>query len=163
MENGGFSNHSKRFTILPHIHPFTHTSTHRRRSRPRRATASSPGAVRVRCLAQGHLEHLLPVTDPMRVRQEGIGERVEDMQQLMNTGGNRTRAAALRNCATRTSTRAPPVTSIFIFCFIKKQQSYESDLGSLLWCVCSAVFVCVCTRVCVCYSEACVNDMTHRS
>ena len=32
-----------------------HTFTHRRRCQPRRATASSSGAVRVRCLAQGHL------------------------------------------------------------------------------------------------------------
>ena len=29
--------------------------THRRRSQPCKATASSSGAVRVRCLAQGHL------------------------------------------------------------------------------------------------------------
>jgi hypothetical protein len=50
------SGRSKRFTILPNIHPFTHTFTHRRRSLPRRATASSSGAVRVRRLAQGHLD-----------------------------------------------------------------------------------------------------------
>ena len=44
------SGHSKPFTTLPHIHPFTHTFTHRRRSQPRRATASWSGAVRVRRL-----------------------------------------------------------------------------------------------------------------
>ena len=49
------SDHSKLFTMLPYIHPFTHTLTHRRRCQPRRATASSSGAVRVRRLAQGHL------------------------------------------------------------------------------------------------------------
>ena len=39
------------------IHPFImHTFTHRRRCQPRRATASWSGAVRVRCLAQGHLD-----------------------------------------------------------------------------------------------------------
>ena len=50
------SGHSKHFTILPNIHPFIHTFTHRRRSQPRKTTASSSGAVRVRCLAQGHLD-----------------------------------------------------------------------------------------------------------
>ena len=39
---------------LPDIHPFMHTFTHRQRCQPRRATASSSGAVRVRCLLQGH-------------------------------------------------------------------------------------------------------------
>ena len=43
---------SKRFTILPNIHPFTH----RRRCQPCKATASSSGAVRGRCLTQGHLD-----------------------------------------------------------------------------------------------------------
>ena len=38
-----------------HIHPFMYTSTHRRRSRPCKVTASSSGALRVRCLARGHL------------------------------------------------------------------------------------------------------------
>ena len=52
------SGHSKRLTILPHIHPFIHTFTHRPRSQPRKATASSSGAVKVRCLAQGHLDTL---------------------------------------------------------------------------------------------------------
>ena len=47
------SGHSKRFTILPKIHPFTHTFTQRRRSEPCRATTSSPGAVRVRVLVLG--------------------------------------------------------------------------------------------------------------
>ena len=48
------SGHSKHFTILPNIHPFTH----RQRSQPRSETASSTGAVRLRCLAQGHLDTL---------------------------------------------------------------------------------------------------------
>ena len=52
------SSPSKRLTALPHIHPFMHTVTHRRRSQPRRATASWSGAVRVRRLAQGHLDTL---------------------------------------------------------------------------------------------------------
>ena len=43
----------KRFTVLTDIHPFTHTFTHRRRSQPRRATASWSGAVRVRRLCSG--------------------------------------------------------------------------------------------------------------
>ena len=46
------SGHSKRFTILSNIHPFTH----RRRSQPSKATSSLAGAVRVRCLAQGQLD-----------------------------------------------------------------------------------------------------------
>ena len=50
------SSHSKRFTIRHNIHPFMHTFTHRRRCHPRRAIASSSGAVRARRLAQGHLE-----------------------------------------------------------------------------------------------------------
>ena len=41
--------------LLPHIHPFSHKFTQRRRSQPRKDTASSLVAVRVRCLAQGHL------------------------------------------------------------------------------------------------------------
>ena len=51
------SGHSKLFTIshCNTIHPFMHTFTHRWRSQPCNATASSPGAVRVRCFAQGHL------------------------------------------------------------------------------------------------------------
>ena len=36
--------HPKCFTILPHIHPFIHTFTHRRRCRPCTAPASSSGA-----------------------------------------------------------------------------------------------------------------------
>ena len=36
---------------IHNIHPFTHTFPHRRRCRPREATASSSAAVRVRCLA----------------------------------------------------------------------------------------------------------------
>ena len=39
-------------TLLTDMHPFTH----RRRSQPRRATASSSGAIRERRLAQGHHE-----------------------------------------------------------------------------------------------------------
>ena len=67
------SGHSKRFTILSNIHPFMHTFTHRQRRQPRKATASSSGAVKLRCLAQGHLDTLggagdrtsnLPVTNP---------------------------------------------------------------------------------------------------
>ena len=42
--------------VHPHIHPFILTFTHWRRSQPRRATASWSGAVRVRRLAQGHLD-----------------------------------------------------------------------------------------------------------
>ena len=45
---------SKRFTMLPHIHPFMHTHTHRRWRRPRKATDGSSGAVRARC--QRHLD-----------------------------------------------------------------------------------------------------------
>ena len=52
------SGNSKRFTMLPNIHPFINTFTHRRRSQPRRATASSSGAVRVRRLPHGHLDTL---------------------------------------------------------------------------------------------------------
>ena len=43
---------SKPFTILPNIHTFRHW----RRCQPRKATASSSGAVKVRRLAQGHLD-----------------------------------------------------------------------------------------------------------
>ena len=50
------SGHSKRLTILPNNHPFMHTFTHRRRRQPCKAIASWSGAVRVRCLAQGHLD-----------------------------------------------------------------------------------------------------------
>ena len=48
--------HSKRFTISLNIHPSMHTFTHPRWCQPCKATASSPGAVRVRCLAEGHLD-----------------------------------------------------------------------------------------------------------
>ena len=50
------SGNSKCFTILPHIHPFVHIFTNHQRCQQRKVTASSPGAVRVRCLAQGHLD-----------------------------------------------------------------------------------------------------------
>ena len=50
------SGHSKRFIILPSIHPLMHTFTHRRRCQLCKATASSLGAVKVRCIAQGHLD-----------------------------------------------------------------------------------------------------------
>ena len=40
--------------IQSDLQPFIHTFTHQRRSQPRRAPASSSGAVR--CLAQGHLD-----------------------------------------------------------------------------------------------------------
>ena len=46
-----------------------HTLTHRRRRQPRRATASWSGAVRVSCLAQGHLE----------TRLGGAGDRTSDL------------------------------------------------------------------------------------
>ena len=42
-----------------HIHPFTHTHIHTpsaERWQPRRAPTCSPGAIRVRCLAQGHYD-----------------------------------------------------------------------------------------------------------
>jgi hypothetical protein len=41
--------------IQSDLHRLIHTLTHRRQSRPRKATASSSGAVRVKCLAQGHV------------------------------------------------------------------------------------------------------------
>ena len=44
---------SKHFTILPNIHPFMHTFIHRQRC----LTARPSGAVWVRFLAQGHLQH----------------------------------------------------------------------------------------------------------
>ena len=50
------SSHSKRFTIVPSIHPFMLTFTHRRWCQQCRAAASSSGAVTVMCLAQGHLD-----------------------------------------------------------------------------------------------------------
>ena len=46
------SGQSKRYTMLPNIHPFMHTFTHRRQSQPRRAASI---LVRVRHLTQGHL------------------------------------------------------------------------------------------------------------
>ena len=52
------SGHSRRFTILPNIHLFMHTFTHRLKCQPCKATASSSGAVRVRYLAQGYLNTL---------------------------------------------------------------------------------------------------------
>ena len=61
---------SKCFTILPKIHPFMHTFTHRRRSQPRKETASSSGAVRARRLAQGHLDTQLG----------GAGDRTSDLR-----------------------------------------------------------------------------------
>ena len=44
--------------------PFIHTVTHRRRSQPHRATASSSGAVRGRCLAQRHSSNLTVTSQP---------------------------------------------------------------------------------------------------
>ena len=38
------SDRSKHLTILPNIHPFMHTFTHRHRSQPSKVTASSSGA-----------------------------------------------------------------------------------------------------------------------
>ena len=52
-----FSNHwppKALYNIASHW-TFTHTFTHQRRSRPCKATASSSGAIRVSCFAQGHL------------------------------------------------------------------------------------------------------------
>ena len=60
-----FPNHSKRFTILPNIHPFTY----RRRCQPRKATTSSSKAVRVRCLSQGYLN----------TRLGGSGDRTSNL------------------------------------------------------------------------------------
>ena len=48
--------HSKAFMYNIDVHPFIHTFTPRRRCQPRKATTSPSGAVRVRCLAQGHLD-----------------------------------------------------------------------------------------------------------
>ena len=42
--------------IQTDLQRFLHTFTHQRRCQPCKATASSSGAVRVRCLAQGHLD-----------------------------------------------------------------------------------------------------------
>ena len=50
-----FSNHGH---SLPNIYTFIHTFTHQLRCQPCKATASSLGAVRVRCLAQGHHDTL---------------------------------------------------------------------------------------------------------
>ena len=41
--------------IQSDLHRLMHTLTHRRQSQPCKATASSSGAVRVKCLAQGHI------------------------------------------------------------------------------------------------------------
>jgi hypothetical protein len=41
--------------IQSDLHRLIHTLTHRRQSPPCKATASSSGAVRVKCLAQGHI------------------------------------------------------------------------------------------------------------
>ena len=51
-----------------------HTFTHRRRSQPRKATASSSGSARIRCLAQGHLDTL-----------GGAGERTCGYQPARST------------------------------------------------------------------------------
>ena len=50
------SGYSKRFTVVSNIHPSIHVFTHRRRYQPCKGTASSSGAVRGSCLAQGHLD-----------------------------------------------------------------------------------------------------------
>uniref|UniRef100_A0A8C5AHX8 Uncharacterized protein n=1 Tax=Gadus morhua TaxID=8049 RepID=A0A8C5AHX8_GADMO len=42
--------------IQSNLHRLIHTLTHRRQSKPCKVTASSSGAVRVKCLAQGHSE-----------------------------------------------------------------------------------------------------------
>ena len=71
------SGHWKRFTILPNIHPLMHASTHRRQCQPCKATASSSGAVRVRCAAQRHL-------DTARMRQ-GSNKQPFDYQPTHST------------------------------------------------------------------------------
>ena len=43
-------------TIFPNIHLFMQRFTHRRLCQPRKVTASSSGAFRVKRLAQGHLD-----------------------------------------------------------------------------------------------------------
>ena len=48
--------HSADAFIQSNLQPFTHTFTHRRQSQPRRVTDSVSGAVRMWCLAQGHLD-----------------------------------------------------------------------------------------------------------
>ena len=56
--------HSKRITIWPNIHPFIPTFTHRSLCQPCKVTVSWLGAVRGRCLAQGHLDTLGGAGDP---------------------------------------------------------------------------------------------------
>ena len=62
-------------TLLSKATSFIHTFAHRRTSLPRRATASSFGAVRVRGLAQGHLDTQL----------EGAGDRTSDFPVIFYT------------------------------------------------------------------------------
>ena len=70
------SGHSKRFTILPNIHPSMHTFTHWRRRQTCRARASSSGAVRVRTprrsASQGVRDQTsnLPVTSQLALPPE---------------------------------------------------------------------------------------------
>ena len=53
------SEQSKSFTILPYnIHPIIKKFTQQHRCQPEQVTASLSGAVRLRCLAQGHLDTL---------------------------------------------------------------------------------------------------------
>ena len=88
---------SKRLTILLHIHTFIHTFTHRRRCQPCRATASSSGAVRVRCHAQGYIDTQLgrageqtsnlPVTSQPALPPEPHGTRMPTPQ--FNLGGGK--------------------------------------------------------------------------
>ncbi|CAL8365855.1 unnamed protein product [Arctogadus glacialis] len=49
-------NHLADAFIQSDLHRLIHTLTHRRQSQPCKATASSSGAVRVKCLAQGHID-----------------------------------------------------------------------------------------------------------
>ena len=63
------SGHSKQCTILPHIHPFMNTFTHRWRCQPCKATASSSGAARGMCLAQRHLD----------TKRGGAGDRTSNL------------------------------------------------------------------------------------
>ena len=66
------------FTILPHIHPVIHTFTHRRRCQPCKAPAGSWGAVRVRCLAHGHL-------NTQARRSRGSNQQTYGYQQTRST------------------------------------------------------------------------------
>ena len=65
--------HPKRFTILPNIH---RSRTHRRRSQPCKATASSSGAVRVRCPTFKLPANPLYLLSYRRPAKEGFSEQM---------------------------------------------------------------------------------------